>query len=74
MEDNIIYYDFRYETRREEMLEIELRTIDRLQYFAQNGNLTEEQRKQSELDTKRANDLKLEATVWGDYDFLEEWN
>lgn len=72
MEDNIIYYDFRYEARRVEMEKLLERAADRLQYYLQNGTFTEEQRLQSEEDAKKVSALKLEASVWGDDEFLEE--
>lgn len=69
----VIPVDFRYYTRREEMEEIQDRVAERIQYFAQFGTFTEEQRKQSQEDAFRVTELKNEAREWNDQEFLEEW-
>ena len=69
----VIPFDFRYYTRREEMEEIQDRVTERIQYFAQFGTFTEEQRKQSQEDAFRVAELKIEAEEWNDQEFLKEW-
>ena len=66
----VIPVDFRYYTRREEMEEIQDRVAERIQYFAQFGTFTEEQRKQSQEDAFRVTELKIEAEEWNDREFL----
>lgn len=67
----IIYIDFRRQARREEMNALQQRVAERLNYFSQFQTFTEEQRKQSQEDSKIFYRLLKEAEEWNDEEFIE---